>query len=124
MKIINEYNIFLSYKDDNIRERVSEIEQFWSKLQDENKSDEHSPYLTAFILSAEQLVLCQRLRLHAGLISYVILHNIEASSGLLQEINFGEDEIFGEIKQSILVSSNKLDNSTYMKTVKPFHSCN
>ena len=49
--------------------------------------DDNSPYLKAFILSSEQLVLCERLQFHAGLISYVLLHNIEASSGLLQEIH-------------------------------------
>ena len=87
-----------------MRERVSEIEQFWSSSDEENTFDKSSPYLSAFILSSEQLVLCQKLHFHAGLISYVLLHNIEASSGLLQEQQTDEQENIQETKLAILVS--------------------
>ena len=68
--------------------------------------DDNSPYLKAFILSSEQLALCERLQFHAGLISYVLLHNIEASSGLLQEIYEGNNQ--SDPCQEILVSYNNL----------------
>ena len=82
-----------------------EIEKFWSTSPDESASNNQTPYLTAFMLSCEQLVLCQRLRFHAGLVSYVTLHNIEAASGLLQEIYCDEHDELSEIEQSISVSN-------------------
>ena len=87
-----------------MRERVSEIEQFWSSSDEENTFDKSSPYLNAFVLSSEQLVLCHRMHFHAGLLSYVLLHNIEASSGLLQEHQTNKQENIHETKLAILVS--------------------
>lgn len=89
-----------------MRERVSEIEQFWSPSDEENTFEKPSPYLTAFILSSEQLVLCQRMQFHAGLISYVLLHIIEASSGLLQENQIDGQDRIHESEFAILVSWN------------------
>ena len=70
-----------------MRERVSEIETYWTASENENGPGDLQPtYLEAFALSSEQLVLSQKLEFQAGIECYVILHNIEASSGLLEEI--------------------------------------
>ena len=62
-----------------MRERVSEIETYWTASENENGPGDLQPtYLEAFALSSEQLVLSQKLEFQAGIECYVILHNIEA----------------------------------------------
>ena len=81
--------------DDKTRQRILEIEQWWNSSshdKDELKSDgtieevDSMPsYAEAFRLSSEQLVLCQKLDLQAGILAYIGLHCIEAASGILVE---------------------------------------
>ena len=98
-------HILIANKDDKTRERVVKIEQYWSTIDKSNrKRKTNSTYLKAFVLSSEQLVLCQRLRFHAGLLTYVILHNIEASSGLLVDIQNATERDAPGLKTKILVS--------------------
>ena len=88
-----------------MRERVSEIETYWTASENENGPGDLQPtYLQAFVLSAEQLVLSQKLDFQAGIICYVILHNIEASSGLLEEIQRTQNNDFTNDMRNIVVS--------------------
>ena len=88
-----------------MRERVSEIETYWTASENENGSGDIQPtYLQAFALSAEQLVLSLKLDFQAGIICYVILHNIEASSGLLEEIQKTQNNVFTNDMRNIEVS--------------------
>ena len=88
-----------------MRERVSEIETYWTASEIENGPGDLQPtYLEAFALSAEQLVLSQKLDFQAGIICYVILHNIEASSGLLEEIQKAKNNDFTTDMLKIVVS--------------------
>ena len=80
-----------------------EIEQYWSTSQEEIESDISSTYLSPFVLSSEQLVLCQKVNFHAGIIAYVLLHNIEAASGLLVEIQSHQIDSIDVVKEKILV---------------------
>ena len=97
--------LFQLQKDDKMRERVSEIETYWTASENENGPGDLQPtYLQAFVLSAEQLVLSQKLDFQAGIICYVILHNIEASSGLLEEIQRTQNNDFTNDMRNIVVS--------------------
>ena len=88
-----------------MRERVSEIETYWTASENENGPGDLQPtYLEAFALSAEQLVLSQKLEFQAGIECYVILHNIEASSGLLEEIQTAKNKDFTNDMLKIVVS--------------------
>ena len=88
-----------------MRERVSEIETYWTASENENGPGHLQPtYLEAFVLSAEQLVLSQKLDFQAGIICYIILHNIEASSGLLEEIQKTKNNDFVNDMGKIVVS--------------------
>ena len=88
-----------------MRERVSEIERYWTASENENGSEDLQPtLLEAFALSSEQLVLSQKLDFQAGIICYVILHNIEASSGLLEEIQKTQNNDFTNDMRNIVVS--------------------
>ena len=87
-----------------MRQRALEIEQFWSTSHEDNTAYFPSTYSKAFILSSEQLVVCQRLRFQAGLLAYVVLHCIEASSGLLVELQNMKRKKVKEIKSWLLVS--------------------
>ena len=97
-----------------MRKRVLEIEQFWSTSQEEVESDISSTYLRPFILSAEQVVLCQRVNFQPGIIAYVLLHNIEATSGLLVEIKNHEIEV--EANSKILVGTHQIELIFYVYT--------
>ena len=97
--------LFQLQKDDKMRERVSEIETYWTASENENGPRDLQPtYLEAFALSAEQLVLSQKLKFQAGVICYVMLHNIEASSGLLEEIQKAKNNDFTNDMLKIVVS--------------------
>ena len=88
-----------------MRERVSEIETYWTASENENGPRDLQPtYLEAFALSSEQLVLSQKLEFQAGIECYVILHNIEASSGLLEEIQKAKNNDFTTDMLKIVVS--------------------
>ena len=88
-----------------MRERVSEIETYWTASENENGPRDLQPtYLEAFALSAEQLVLSQKLKFQAGVVCYVMLHNIEASSGLLEEIQKAKNIDFTNDMLTIVVS--------------------
>ena len=86
-----------------MRERALEIEQFWSTLHDDNRCHGPSTYQNAFIFASEQLRVCQRLQFHAGLLSYVTLHCIEASSGMLVELQRAETNREENMESLLLV---------------------
>ena len=88
-----------------MRERVSEIERYWTASENENGPEDLQPtYLEAFVLASEQLVLSQKLEFQAGIECYVILHNVEASSGLLEEIQKATNKDFTKDMRKIVVS--------------------
>ena len=86
-----------------MRERALELEQFWSTLHDDNRCHGPATYQKAFVFASEQLCLCQRLQFHAGLLSYVTLHCIEASSGMLVELRQMEPKREDEMESLLLV---------------------
>ena len=102
-----------------MRERVSEIETYWTASENENGPGDLQPtYLQAFVLSAEQLVLSQKLEFQAGIECYVILHNVEASSGLLEEIQKATNKDFTKDMRKIVVSLLFLRRRIFKHTIK------
>ena len=87
-----------------MRKRIYEIEQYWSTYDVENGTDTPSAFLTAFSLSSEQLVLCQRLNFNPGIITYIILHNVEASSGVLADLQNEDQANTKEVETMVLVN--------------------
>ena len=93
-----------------------EIEEFWSTSQEEVESDISSTYLWPFILSSEQLVLCQKVNFHAGIMAYVLLHNIEAASGLLEEIQNHQIDSAVDVNSKIKVGTHQIEFIFYRYT--------
>ena len=86
-----------------MRQRAWDIEQFWSTLHDDNRCHGPATYTDAFISASEQLCVCQRLKFQAGLLSYVALHCVEASSGLLVELQQMKPKRQKEVEPLLLV---------------------
>ena len=98
------YNFHNFTKDNKMRQRAMEIERFWSTSLEDNSTYFPSTYSKAFILSSEQLVVCQKLMFQAGLLAYVALHCIEALSGLLVELQSMRRKKVMKIKEWLVVS--------------------